>query len=148
MSHTTKIKSVAIRSISAVREAVKRLQAQGVQCELVENQRPRMYYNNQHGVCPYVLKLQGRYDVGLDRQEDGSYVPVFDSWEGDISKQIGVSAKGLSGEEEQAANIGRFMQEYGRAVTMEAAMAQNLMLESETRDEQGTYHLAFVENAY
>ena len=89
MSHTTTVKSVPIRSITALQQAVAKLQAQGVKCELVQNAQPRMYYADQlqrhlkqkSEICPYVLKLpDAYYDVGFLQQEDGSLVPVFDDY--------------------------------------------------------------------
>lgn len=101
------------------------LQAKGVACELVENEKPRMYYADQHGVCPYVLKLKdSRYDVGFDLQGDGTYSPVFDGWDGEVGKQVGVSDAGLKGTDRTMASIGRLLQEYSKAAVIEAAVMQ------------------------
>jgi hypothetical protein len=90
MSHTTTLKGIKIQNTEALKESVQFLQQQGVKCELLENATPRMYYNNQHGKCDFVLKLaDSPYDVGFDKQADGSYVPVYDSWGGHIQKAIG-----------------------------------------------------------
>jgi hypothetical protein len=106
MSHTTTLKTVAIKSAEALQAAVNYLKEQGVDCELLQDAKPRMYYANQHGKCDYVLKLNNSiYDVGFDKQEDGSYLPVFDSWGGHIQNQIGMpkSCSVPKTEEERAA---------------------------------------------
>ena len=57
MSHTTTLKGVTIKDTNALASAVVDLKSKGVNCELLTNTKPRMYYNNQHGVCAFVLRL-------------------------------------------------------------------------------------------
>ena len=101
MSHTTEIKGVPIRNISALRLAVAALKSRGINVDLVENEIPRMYFDNQirnqiakvperaasydlnedPERCDYVLKVHDAfYDVGLLRKKDGSYAPIFDNY--------------------------------------------------------------------
>lgn len=141
MSHTTKVGNVAITSLAALRAAVENLQQQGVNCELVENQKPRMYYDNQHGVCPLVLKLpESRYDIGFDLQQDGSYAPVFDEWGGHIAGQVGATKK-IPGASSSVQAIGRLLQEYGIEAAREAAIAQGYVVDSIETDTDGNKHL-------
>lgn len=116
MSHTSVLKTIKITNISALQQAVEYLQNQGVNCSLVENAKPRMYYDNQHGKCDYVLKLTDCvYDVGFDKQADGSYAPVFDSWGQHLQKQIGMPTScpiPKTQEEQQAAAISRLLDCY------------------------------------
>ncbi len=134
MSHTTTIRSVPIRSISAVRTAVQELQNKGVKCELIENAQPRMYYAQQHGVCPYVLKLQdSRYDVGFSPNATGAYDIVMDTWAGEIERQIGDNRVG---DENRA--IAKFLRAYTKAATIEAAQEQGYMIEAVTEHPDGT----------
>lgn len=146
MSHTTTIKSVKITDINALRAAVADLQAQGVKCSLKENVRPRMYYGNQHGVCPFVLHLEGsRYDVGFDKQKDGSYVPVFDEWQGHVGGQIGATCPMPNSPEGRAQHaIGRMLQGYAKHAAMNAALAQGYMVESCETDEKGNVNLVLA----
>jgi hypothetical protein len=76
-----------------------------------------MYYGNQHGVCDYVLRLTNSpYDIGFDKQADGSYAPVFDSWAGHIQKEVGnpSSCKVPTTEEgRQAAAVASLLNAYG-----------------------------------
>lgn len=51
--------------------------------ELLENTTPRYYYTASGGreapVCDFVLKLPGKYDLGLRRKADGSFEYVCDN---------------------------------------------------------------------
>ena len=100
MSHTTTVKTVPIASENALRSAVANLQAKGVNCELVANKRPRMYYRDQINrhikqkrpddfefhedveECDFVLKLpDAYYDVGFLRDaKTNELVPLFDDY--------------------------------------------------------------------
>lgn len=143
MSHTTTLNNVVIRDANALRSAVAELQTKGVRCELRENVKPRLYYQNQHGVCPFVLKLhESKYDVGFDRKEDGTYVPVFDDWAGQVKGQIGAACP-LPGTREGNAQhtIGRLMQSYAKHAAMNAATAQGYIIEDTTTDDEGNIHL-------
>ena len=103
MSHSTTIKTVPISSRSALRAAVAELQTRGINIELVEDAKPRMYYSDQIAkqivgkegadefdfnsdpdVCDFVIKVPGSfYDIGLLRNAGGSgYTPVFDDYSG------------------------------------------------------------------
>lgn len=145
MSHTTKLKSVVIRDTSALMAAVADLRAQGVDCELRQNEKPRMYYANQHSECDYVLRLNKQpYDVGFERQDDGTYVPVFDEWAGNISREIGAGATcpmPNTPEGKAQHQIGQFFQQYAKHAAINAATAQGYMVESAITDEQGEINL-------
>lgn len=146
MSHTTKLKAVEIRDVAALMSAVGDLRASGVNCELVQNQKPRMYYSNQHGECAYVLRLNDApYDVGLDLQADGSYAPVFDEWSGHVSRNIGATCP-LPGTPEGRAQhaIGKFLQGYAKHAAMNAALAQGYMVEGSEVDADGNVHLTLA----
>lgn len=100
MSHTTKVKSVVIRDVRAIRAAVQELQRAGRKIALKENAVPRMYYKDQfqnstkRQTAEYVIECQGMSnitgkpcDVGLVKQDDGTFVPYLDTW-GTTSKSI------------------------------------------------------------
>jgi hypothetical protein len=98
MSHTTTCKAVPIKSVNALRSAVAELQRAGINCELVANDIPRMYYRNQIKLhlkdkgakfqyhdnpdeCEFVLRLpDAYYDIGFLRDEKGFLQPVFDDY--------------------------------------------------------------------
>lgn len=142
MSHTTTIRGMRITSGAAIRAAVAELQRQGAQVSLVENAKPRMYYQNQHGDCAFVIKLPGRYDLGLDKQTDGSYAPVFDAWNGEISNTLGASCPLPSSAEGRAQHtIGKFLQGYAKHAAMMSAVDAGYLVDDVTTDAAGNVHL-------
>ena len=132
MSHTTTIKSVPIRDEKAIAAAVSFLVSNGISCSLARNEAPRAYYQNQTGlgVADLVLKLHNsRYDVGLYKQQDGTFQPRTDFWAGEVAKQIGfvptdAEKSTMSQDELSALNIGKFTQAYAAQATYLEACAQ------------------------
>ncbi len=146
MSHTTTLRSVAIRDASAIRAAASALKAKGINCDLIENASPRMYGSHQTMQCEYVLKLNdGTYDVGFKLQKDGTYSPVFDEYQRHVGGQIGANVdvcpmpKTQDGKAQH--QIGQFMQAYTEAATINAAVAQGYSVESTVTDAEGNVHL-------
>lgn len=93
MSHSTTINSVPIRSIAALRKAVKELVAQGISLELEENATPRMYFVDQmqkhfkqpSEICPAVVRVnEAYYDVAFipDPDNPGALKAAFDDYNG------------------------------------------------------------------
>lgn len=124
MSHTTTVDAVEIKDIGALQAAVAELKANGIQCDMLENQIPRAYYATQAGMnkaAPHVLKLHNsRYDVGFyPKGETGTYEARCDLWGGDIAKNLGVQAEeGVSSEQ---AALGKLLNMYSvHAVTRKA----------------------------
>lgn len=149
MSHTTTLKAVVIRDVTALRMAVDELKSNGINCDLIENAKPRMYFNNQHSTCDYVLRLNdSKYDVGFDRQADGTYVPVFDEWQNIVAKQLGADVNvcpiPTSKEGKAQHQIGRFFQSYSKHAAVNAAVSQGYMVESSTVDDEGNVHLTLA----
>lgn len=124
MSHTTTINSVEIKDVAALGAAINELKSKGINCEMLENARPRAYYGNQEGLnknADYVLKLNdSKYDVGFYKNDQGSYDARCDLWADQVAKQIGVPVtEGVS--REQAA-IGKLLNLYSvHAVARQAA---------------------------
>lgn len=146
MSHTTTLKGVAIRDVAALRTAATQLKAKGVNCELVENVKPRMYSTQQGPTCEYVLKLNdGRYDVGFHKQSDGTFAPVFDEYQRHVGKQIGADVNACpmpdTPEGKAQHQIGQFMQAYTEAATINTAVAQGYTIEGTVTDEDGNVHV-------
>jgi hypothetical protein len=149
MSHTTTLKAVVIRDVTALRQAVDELRDSGTDCVLLENAKPRMYFGNQHGECDYVLRLNNsQYDVGFDRQADGTYVPVFDEWQSIVAKQLGADVNvcpvPTSKEGKAQHQIGRFFQSYSKHAAINAAVSQGYMIESSSVDDDGNVHLTLA----
>jgi hypothetical protein len=140
------LKGVAIRDEAAIRQAVAKLQAKGIKCSLVQDVKPRMYTTGQGPVCEHVLRLEdGRYDVGFQRQEDGTFAPVFDEYQKHVGKQIGadvnVCPMPKSAEGRAQHQIGQFMAEYAEAAATNAAIAQGYFVEGTITDDKGNVHL-------
>lgn len=97
MSHTAKITAIKITDIVALRSAVEDMNKMGIRCQLVENQAPRAFYQQQEGlgVAPFVLKLDGaKYDVGFyPETQNGvmAYEARTDFYQGSVEKVLGVS---------------------------------------------------------
>jgi len=126
MSHTTTIKGVKIKDEAAIRSAVQELRSQGININLLENVKPRMYSAAQAdalGVCEYVLHLPDcRYDVALKKQEDGTFAPAFDEWQGHVAGQLGAACPMPNTPEGKAQHqIGKFMQAYGKHAVVNKA---------------------------
>lgn len=145
MSHKTTIHGVAIRDVDAIFKAAERLQADGVNCEIVENGTCRMYGTSER--CDYVLNLKdGSYDVGFQYDESqGAYSPVFDEWQKHVANQVGadVNACPMPNTPEGKAQhaIGQFMQAYSECAAANAAIAEGYSVEQVTRDVHGNVHM-------
>ena len=152
MSHTSTIRSMNIRSTPAIRHAVAELKREGVNCDLVENAKPRMYYSSQGEVCDFVIKLHdGKYDVGLKKDAEGNYEIMLDTWGGHVSGQIGadVAMCPLPGTEEGRTQhaVGRFAHHYNKKVAIDAAIAAGHSVNDVHVDDQGRAHIRVGVNA-
>lgn len=149
ISHTTTINGINITNPTAIRKAVDNLRARGVSISLVENATPRMYYSHQEaevGSCEFVLRLpDAEYDVGLKKQADGTYAPVFDEWANSVGRQVGGQcAIPKTAEEKSMWAIGSFSQEYAKEAAISAAQAQGYSVQSATTDADGNVNLVFA----
>lgn len=160
MSHTTTLKGLQIKDVAALRQTVVDLQSLGVKCSLVENQKPRMYFQNQSemageqfgkngGLCEFVLKLDdSRYDVGFDLGIDGTYSPVFDAFGGSVQRVIGarqakIDNYGMTG---SAKTIGLLLQNYAKNAAINSAVSQGYSVDSVIVDDAGTVQLVLGVN--
>lgn len=158
MSHTTTVKSVAIRDIAALRSAVEELQSQGIECHLEEgsNIAPRMYYQAQQnelkGKTPYVLRLKNsQFDVGFQKLEvDGevTYAPVTDFHAGYIRKQLGAKC-GCKSSTAGEADIGNLMHLYAKHAALNSVAASGYSVENMEYNEQtGEIHITVDASNY
>lgn len=130
MSHTTTVKA-DIRSASAIKKAVAELKRNGTNVVLKENTAPRMYYNNQHKACDYCLHFpDGKYDLGLEKNSDGTYSMVFDTWRGHIEEQVGDSRCADRG----MRPVAKFVQTYTKHAAMDAARAKGYIVSGHSID--------------
>lgn len=153
MSHTTTIKTVPLRSRTAIAAAVEELNKNGVRCKLTENKAPRMYRANQFKLdtgkqhADLCLELQdGQYDVGFVwNEKDQKFDVVFDSWANNTAKFLGAKGAtkqargGLNGTD---ADIGYFVQLYTKHAVSEQAAAEGHFVEDCYVDEKtGEIHM-------
>lgn len=157
MSHTTTVKSVGIRDIEALKQAVADLQSErGINCSLEEgkNIAPRMYYSRQteelKGKTPYVLRLpDAQYDVGFQEMEDGTYAPVTDFFGSSVENQLhsdcGCDKNEMTQDQRTTYAIGGLMQRYAKNAAINSAVAQGYEVESVTQDQDtGEVHLSIA----
>lgn len=146
MSHVTKLEGVVIRSMNAVRAAVAELNQQGINVRLVENQKPRVHGYDTVDTCEYVLKLDGAYDVGLKRNEQGNYDPILDVWQGHVGRYLGATCPlpdtaAYRSQQHTQHEIGRFLQTYAKHAAIETAVAQGYVIDSCMVDQDGNVQL-------
>ena len=129
------------------------MRAEGINCSLDRNAIPSMYYAQQHGACDYVMRLPNaqyggkQFDVGFDKQEDGTYVPVFDEWGQAVGKEVGAGAAcpmPTTPEGKAQHQIGRFMQHYAKNAAINAAAQQGYAVESCAQDADGNYQVVIA----
>lgn len=155
MSHWFQIQT-SLSSESAIKKAGNKLGYM-----VVHNQNCRGY-NNQKTKCDLVLKLPGEYDLGFQKNEQGSYDMVADFWGNHISDHLAdtdvlqsadefMKEKIAAGEWDYAkgeaylndAKISKFMQTYNRFAVEELIQQQGLQY-VETVQTDGTIILEVV----
>ena len=139
MSHVTVIKSVPIKSISALYAAVTNLQEKGIKCKLEKDCRPAMYAEHQEVLCPYVLRLEdSKFDIGFQKEKDSeSYDILMDTYAGHLKNVLGTEGKNDNN------HIGLLLQEYSKEAAKEAAFACGMMVEECYMDEDENVVMIF-----
>ena len=126
MSHFVTI-NTQIRDIEALQDACAEL---GI--ELLQDTEARGYSTNKMK-GDYVIRLNGPYDIALNRQKDGendntAYGLTTDWWNGHVEKEVGP-------------NFGRLLQFYGVHKTMHEARAKRLKVRRR-QETDGTIRLS------
>jgi len=130
MSHTSKISTVEIRDIHALRAACDELRTrQGVNLRLEENVVPRAYFPDQADMteaADYVVRLPDiSYDVGLYRNAEGTgYEARADLFMDEVQSQLGCGRVDGATHEQRA--LGKLFNLYSVHAAMRAAVAQGL----------------------
>lgn len=79
MSHNVTINNVKITNLDALRAAVKELRSENINLELDEEAKTFRTYFGQRNTCDMTIRLPTEsFDVGLVKQPDGSFIPVYD----------------------------------------------------------------------
>lgn len=153
MSHTTTLKSLAIKDENAIVKAVEDLQKRGINCRLDRNTKPRMYYTRQEVDCDYVIRLDDSakaahgkpLDVGFQKQKDGTFAVIMDEWANGVGSQIGATCAIPQTAEERAMHtIGQFGQLYAKHAAINAATAQGYIVQRDYLDAEGNVQLEVV----
>lgn len=138
MSHWFKVKT-KLNSVNAIKAAAGQLG------HMVVHNRMCRGYREQQTPCDLVMKLPGEYDLGFQKQQDGSYEIIADFWSDYISKflanpevakkayenyhrQIQNAELGIQEAESllNEAKISKFMQMYNQAALEELIQQQGL----------------------
>lgn len=140
MSHVTVMQGVVIQDRAALTSAINELiQKHGLRGRIVENQKPRVHGYDSAPTCEIVLKLEGcNYDVGFQKQADGTYTPVFDVYGNHVGR-AGLAATHAcevpAGFEGQAlTQLGKLSQLYAMHAAMNQASAEGYVVDSCTVD--------------
>lgn len=116
MSHFTTIKT-QIKDVQALRSACAELRL-GLQ----QNAIARGYSSNTTA-GDYVIKLNGPYDIAVNKQSDGTFGLTADFWDGHVEKEVGQ-------------NYGRLMQLYAvHKAMLEARKKGHLTRRSQQRED-------------
>ena len=136
MSHNITLKGVKIKDLDMLGHVVKGLV--GGNAFLDKNAKTFRTYADQSNVCDAAIRLQqGAHDIGLTKQADGSYMPVFDPY--NMSSMF-KSQHVHGGSGDPAGHIGNLLQEYGlQAAEYEAA--QNSLTTTRVHGEKGRVSL-------
>jgi len=150
MSHTTAIKGIKIQNIAALTAAIAELNGKGVKCSLAENATPRAYFPNQPGLglADYVVRLDdAAYDVGLYKQEDGSYEARTDFWSSpSTGKPVASILGGVATKPEynEQSKMGRLFQAYGIHAAMHEARKQGKSVRRIDNEQTGEVKLVLT----
>lgn len=146
MSHTTSISSIVIADTNALRLAIAELKAEGIKCDLLENAKPRAYYENQAGlgVAPLVIQLHdARYDVGLYMNEKiGGYEARTDLYGGSVAKVLG--NQHLEGVPNEQTSLGKLYQRYAVCAAEQQALMQGFSPSREYNAQTGDITLTLM----
>jgi len=135
MSHTTRINTVRITSMAAAQEAVVKLNDEkGLNLSFQEGGSVQLWGHTKK--CAFTINVPGcQFNLGFEAHDDGTYTPVFDAHGGWLAQHIGGGKElAKTPQERTMANIGGFLQQYGRSAALEVARQSNAMV-TETYDE-------------
>lgn len=125
MSHNVLIDNVKIASIPALKMAIAELVKEGARVSLDEATNTFRTWRGQPDKCDMAIRLPTeQFDIGLVKQPDGTYAPVFDHML-DNNKQVACKwSPGDNVNDRDRSTIGKLMQRYSAcAVEYEMAMA-------------------------
>lgn len=129
MSHTTRVKAVKVLDLNALEAATANFaRERGVNISFERNAPVRLWSTTPK--VDAVIKVPGTwFDLGFERQDDGSYTPIFDAHGGYLAKVLGGGRElAKTPEEQMLSNIGGIMAAYAREVLVRTAQAQGALV--------------------
>lgn len=128
MSHNVTFDGVKIEDIDALRDAINELAKDGVKISLNESGTFRTW-PGQPNKADYTIQLaDSNHDVGLIKQPDGTYLPVFDPYGGGVARSLGAEAQFCPVNDGGAArNLGKLVQTYATCKAEREAASMGLM---------------------
>lgn len=126
MSHNTLISNVRITSLDALQSAINELSKEGVNIGMNTTGRFRTW-PGQPDKCDATITLPGeQFDIGLVKQPDGAFLPVFDHM---LDNNRVVSCPVTPGERRTDRHtIGKLMQRYSVCLAEQEAARQGHMI--------------------
>lgn len=133
MSHNTLIKDVKITDLDALDTAIAELQKEGVSISFDREATNFRTWRGQPDKCEGAIRLPGeQFDIGLRREADGSYVPVFDHM---LDRNQAIACAYTPGERRSDRHtIGKLMQRYTVVKAEKEAALQGHMVTSRVYD--------------
>lgn len=118
-----------VKDLAAAEEA-----ARAMGCLVEHNTKPRYYGTSWGGseanTCDLVIKLPGKYDLGLFKKADGSYSFMCDN-----ELLSGSFGKNDAGRVLMGENAGKFKQEYAASVALKAARKKGVSAFRKVRED-------------
>ena len=145
MSHNVIIQDIKIADLSVLASSVEALKRQGVNIELDCGKGPRSVtfrtYEGEDNRADAVIKLPNEaYDIGLIKNKDGAYVPIYDASMMRSNQSISCSWSYNDRANADKAGIGRLMQEYGCQVA-EIEAARNSQTSRRVAERDGSINV-------
>lgn len=136
MSHNVSIAGVKITDLNALQAAISELQQEGSRITFEPEGKAFRTWPGQPNSCDAVIRLPAeRFDVGLRKQADGSYVPIFDHM---LNNNQSISCEVPTRENRMDGRfaLGRLLQRYAVCVAEQQAAAEGHMV-SRNKDDAG-----------
>lgn len=140
MSHTTTVKSVIIKDLNALEQAVHSInKLEGMSLSFRRNGKVRLWSESRDVAASIDIPGVGQgLNVGFEGNQKIGYTPIFDAHGGWIAEYLGAGQHiAKTTEEKNLSNIGKLMQAYAAEVVRGEAMDLGLLVEEDFDPETG-----------
>lgn len=144
MSHNVDIKGTKINDLKALENACAELRKRKLNVTLDTESKTFRTYEGQSTNCDAVIRLgDEHHDIGLRKQADGTYTPVYDPYAVSDKMACAVLPKGATRYDPRY-RISQLLQEYSTQVALRKARQMGHSLVSRTTDKKtGAVQLVF-----